>query len=56
MSFKEFCGTVPTCRGNVRVSVDKKGVTVISQVDNGYLVIGNKRHAIKKNEELRVNF
>ena len=54
MCFNEFCGTVPTSRGNITVKATKSYVSVYSELDGGTLVIGNNRHVIKKNEELTV--
>ena len=54
MSFKHFCGTVPTPNGTVTVKMDENEVTVLSEVDGGTLIIGDKKFPILKNEELKV--
>lgn len=54
MSFKHFCGTVPTPNGTVTVKMDENEVTVLSEVDGGTLIIGDKKFPILKNEELTV--
>ena len=54
MSFKHFRGTVPTPRGTVTVAMDESKITVLSEAEGGFLVIGNKKLPIPKNEELTV--
>jgi alpha-L-rhamnosidase len=55
MSFKHFCGTVPTPNGTITVSCNEDCVTVLSQIDGGTLIIKDKKYEIKANEELRVS-
>ena len=54
MCFEHFCGTVPTPQGTVTVKVDDSIVTVISQLDGGTLVLGDKTYKIEKNKTLTV--
>ena len=54
MSFGSFTGTVPTPNGTVTVKMDKDTVTVLSQIDGGTLILGDKTYPILKNEELNV--
>ncbi len=55
MCFKHFKGTVPTPKGTVTVTMDKKQITVLSEADGGTLIIGDKKIPIPANEELTVN-
>ena len=55
MSFGSFKGTVPTPKGTVTVKMDKKTVTVLSELDGGTLILGEKIHPILKNKELTVD-
>lgn len=52
MCFKHFSGTVPTPKGTVTVKMDKERVSVLSQLEGGTLVLGDKRYVIEKNKEL----
>ena len=48
----KFSGTVPTENGNVYVSFDGKTVEVVSEIDGGTLILGNKTYPIIKGEKL----
>lgn len=54
MGFKHFKGTVPTPNGTVSVKMDGEEVTVLSEVDGGTLVLGDKRYTIEKGTPLTV--
>lgn len=47
-----FSGTVPTENGNVFVSFDGKTAEVVSEIDGGTLILGNKKYPIIKGERL----
>jgi hypothetical protein len=55
MCFGEFEGKVPAADGIVSVKMTKNTVTVLSDIEGGTLVLGDKIYAIKKNEVLTVN-
>lgn len=48
----KFSGTVPTENGNVFVSFDGKTAEVVSEIDGGTLILGNKKYPIIKGERL----
>ncbi len=54
MCFKHFCGTVPTPNGTITVKMDEKCVSVLSQLDGGTLVLGDKRYVIEQNKTITV--
>lgn len=54
MTFGKIDGTVPTPNGNVFVCLDKKKCEVVSEIDGGTLILGNKKYPIKKGEKLTV--
>ena len=54
MCFGEICGTVPTPKGDIFVSLDNKRCEVLSPLDGGTLILGDKKYEIKKNEKLTV--
>ena len=39
----------------IEISMDKNSVTVLSEIDGGTLVLGDKTYAIEKNKALTVN-
>ena len=55
MCFGEICGTAPTPKGDIFVSLDNKRCEVLSPLDGGTLILGDKKYEIKKNEKLTVN-
>ncbi|MBO4979618.1 MAG: hypothetical protein J6D16_04345 [Clostridia bacterium] len=52
--YTAFSGTVPTVRGDIRVSVEGNRVTVNSELDGGRLIWGEKQYDIPKNSTLTV--
>lgn len=54
MSFKHFCGTVPTPNGTVTVKMDENSVSVLSGIDGGTLILGEEKYEIPKGKELIV--
>lgn len=54
MTFGKIEGTVPTPCGNIYVSLDKERCEVVSEIDGGTLILGEKEYEIKKNERLTV--
>ena len=54
MCFNHFEGTVPTPNGTVCVKMDRNTVTVLSEIDGGTLILGDKKFPVPKNEELTV--
>ena len=56
MCFKEINGTVPTSRGTVSVKIEGGNVTVLSRLDGGTLILGDRKYEIPKNKELTVKF
>ncbi|MGN1095300.1 MAG: trehalase family glycosidase, partial [Eubacteriales bacterium] len=54
IGFGKTEGTVPTPRGNIKVKIDEKSVTVISDMDGGTLVLGGKTYIIPENKALTV--
>ena len=54
MSFKHFKGAVPTPNGTVTVEMNADHVTVLSKIDGGTLVLGEKKYSIEKGKELTV--
>ncbi len=52
--YTAFSGTVPTVRGDIRVSVEGNRVTVNSELDGGRLIWGGKQYDIPKNSTLTV--
>ncbi len=55
MSFKHFCGTVPTPNGLIKVSYKDNQFSVLSQIDGGTLIVGDKAYEIKADKEIRVS-
>ena len=47
-----FKGSVPTKNGNISVSFDGKKAEVVSEIDGGTLILGDKKYPIKKGEKL----
>jgi hypothetical protein len=43
-----FKGSVPTKNGNIYVSFDGKKAEVVSEIDGGTLILGDKKYPIKK--------
>ncbi len=54
MCFGEISGTVPTPRGDIFVSLTAKTCEVLSPIDGGTLVLGDKKYKILKGEKLVV--
>lgn len=54
MCFGSFEGTVPALDGAIRVTMDKEQVTVVSDIEGGTLVLGEKRYPIEKGTPLHV--
>ena len=52
---ENFTGKVPTTNGMIEITMDKNSVTVLSEIDGGTLVLGDKTYAIEKNKALTVN-
>ncbi len=55
MCFGMFEGRVPAGDGVVYVKMDKNSVTVLSDIEGGTLVLGDKTYTIEKDKELCVN-
>jgi hypothetical protein len=49
MCFGEFEGTVPAGDGLIRVKMNRKSVTVLSDIEGGTLVLSGKTYPIEKN-------
>ncbi|MBQ8498045.1 MAG: alpha-rhamnosidase [Clostridia bacterium] len=54
MCFGEFEGKVPALDGIISVKMNKDSVTVLSELDGGTLVLGDKTYPIEKNKTLCV--
>ena len=54
MSFKEIEGDVPTPQGKIHVRADKEQISVLSPIDGGTLIIGDKKYKIEANKLLLV--
>lgn len=54
MCFGEIEGKVPTSMGEIYVKATKNEVSVLSPIDGGTLVIGDKKYSIQKNIPLNV--
>ena len=54
MCFGEISGTVPTPCGDIFVSLNKEKCEVVSEIDGGTLILGDKKYEIKKNEKLEI--
>ncbi len=54
MSFGKIEGAVPTPCGNIYVSLDKERCEVVSEIDGGTLILGEKEYPIKKGEKIVV--
>ncbi len=54
MCFGEFEGKVPAMDGTISVKMDKEFVTVLSDLDGGILVLGDRKYIIEKNVALTV--
>lgn len=52
--YESFTGDVPTEKGNIHVEYASGKITVLSELDGGTLVIGNKRYEIEKGKPLTV--
>ena len=55
MCFGKFSGTVPTPNGDIFVSLDGEKCEVVSEIDGGTLILGDKKYEIKKNERLVIS-
>ena len=47
--YKSFSGTVPTTRGDIRISVDGNRVTVTSELSGGRLLWGGREYLLPVN-------
>lgn len=56
LGFGAFSGVVPTPHGDIRVSVDKGSVKVLSGLEGGTLILGGNKYEIEKDKELCVVF
>ena len=54
MCFGEISGTVPTPSGEIFVSLNTKTCEIVSPIDGGTLILGDKKYAIPKGEKLTV--
>lgn len=54
MGLGKISGTVPTKNGNVFVSFDEKTAEVVSEIDGGTLILGDKKYPIIKGTPLVV--
>ncbi len=55
MNFGEISGTVPTPNGDIFVSLNAKMCEVVSPLDGGTLILGDKKYPIVKGEKLTVS-
>ena len=55
MNFTHFSGTVPTPNGLIKVSYKDNQFSVLSQIEGGTLIIGDKTYEIKAGKEIRVS-
>lgn len=54
MCFGSFEGKVPALNGVISVKMDRESVTVLSELDGGTLILGDKTYPIEKNVPLCV--
>ncbi len=54
MCFGKVKGTVPTPNGDIFVSLDSEKAEVLSEIDGGTLILGDRKYEIKKNERLEI--
>ena len=52
MCFGEFEGAVPGGNGLIRVKMDRNAVTVLSDIEGGTLILGNRKYTIEKDVPL----
>ena len=56
MCFGKIEGKVPTPYGEIQVKMNKSSIRVLSPIDGGTLIIGDKSYKIQKNEPLVVKY
>lgn len=54
MTFGKISGKVPTPNGDIFVSIDKEKCEVVSEIDGGTLILGDKKYPIIKGEKLTI--
>ena len=54
LGFGAFSGKVPTPRGDIAVSVSATEICVLSDIEGGKLVLGEREYDIEKGKELKV--